>query len=212
MPHDKAEFGSFVDTLNQGASFEGVYNGFTHSSDYRQMEIENTGATPEALRTFSMLLAEFQAELPEQTQFDEKSGQPLARPVQPDGSTEVVEFRAATLPKPSPTSGPDKKALEERYLKIFVGSSIFTLKRVLGDEALKVLAVKREFPEKMAIWYSKWVIRMSEFGVDFGIAQRNNKDEQFHYQWAVSAPEDRLKWEVLNRVHRVLNEANRRKQ
>ena len=48
-PRDRAEFGTLLDTLNQGASIEGIYNGFTHSSDYRKIEVGNPGAKPDAL-------------------------------------------------------------------------------------------------------------------------------------------------------------------
>lgn len=37
-PKDRSEFGNWVDTLNQGASLEGVYNGLTHSEEYRRLE------------------------------------------------------------------------------------------------------------------------------------------------------------------------------
>jgi hypothetical protein len=95
---------------------------------------------------------------------------------------------------------------------LFVGASIFTLKRVLGDEAIKVMAAKAEYKEKFALWYSKWVVHMASRNVDFGIGLRNKPDEAFHYKWAVEASPEKLKWEVLNRLHRVLNEANRQKQ
>src|SRR4051794_9299896 len=51
-PENHAEFGNWVDTLNQGASLEGVYNGLTHSSSYRQLEEEKQGASAEAVRVF----------------------------------------------------------------------------------------------------------------------------------------------------------------
>ena len=35
------------------------------------------------------------------------------------------------------------------------------------------------------------------------------KDESFHREWALQLPVDRLKWEVLNRLHRLLNDAVR---
>ena len=77
---------------------------------------------------------------------------------------------------------------------------------------MTLMTVKKEYPEKMALWYSRWVVHMASRNVDFGVALRNKPDEAFHYKWALTAAEDRLKWEVLNRVHRVLNEANRQKQ
>lgn len=241
-PKDRSEFGSLVDTLNQGASFEGIYNGFTHSSDYRQMEHANPGASPEALKVFAAELAELEAELPVQTEFTEKSALPLASTVQPglegEGSGQavaapgsegvsVVEFgkkaepSAASAAVASPASESmtpasptpfDKAAAEPKYRQLFIGASVYTMKRVLGDEALRVVEVKREYPEKFALWYGKWVVRICGRDVDFGVGLRNKADEQFHYNWALKASPDRLQWEVLNRLHRVLNDANKQKQ
>lgn len=204
-PKDRGEFGSLVDSMNQGASIEGMYNGFTHSSDYRRLELANAGASPEALQAFGEELAILEAELPTPVEFDAQAA-PVDKP-HADG-VNVIEYGKA------PQSGTrvDIKALSDKYTKQFVGASIYTLKRILGDEALRVITVKKEYPEKLALWYSKWVVHMAARGVDYGIALRNKPDEQFHYKWALSAGEDRVKWEVLNRVHRLLNEANRQKQ
>lgn len=193
-PKDRSEFGNWVDTLNQGASLEGVYNGLTHSSDYHQLEVANEAASAEALRVFGEELANLEAELAVPIQFDLHLN-PLPAP--------------AASPNPNPSS--NVRVLAENYSKQFVGASIFTLKKVLCDEALRVIASKSDYREKMAIWYSRWAVRMTQRNVDFGISLRNKPDEAFHYKWAVEATEDRVKWEVLNRLHRVLNEANRQK-
>jgi hypothetical protein len=115
-------------------------------------------------------------------------------------------------PTPSASSSPSpevlQKALEDQYLKVFVGASIFTLKRVLCDEAMKVIASKNQYREKLGIWYSKWVGHMAQYHIDFGIGLRNQSDEDFHYQWAMKTSDDRIIWEVLNRLHRLLNEFN----
>ncbi len=241
-PKDRSEFGSLVDTLNQGASFEGLYNGFTHSADYRQMEHANPGASPDALKVFASELAELEAELPEPTEFTEKSALPLAAAVQPgmEGGgggqpaaaqgpegVSTLEFGKKEEAPPAPVAAAppaadamtpaspkpfDKAAAEQRYLQIFIGASIYTMKRVLGDSALRVMEVKREYTEKFALWYGKWVLRICGRNVDFGLGLRNKADEQFHYKWALAAAPDRLQWEVLNRLHRVLNDANRQKQ
>jgi len=206
-PSNRTEFGSLVDSLNQGASFEGLYNGFTHSSIYRKIETANPGATARALKVFSEELVILEAELPAPTVFDANAAKPLAVPVTPtadsNGVSELV-FDKRGAAQPSPKSGD----LLEKYAAQFAGASIFTLKRVLGDEALKVVNAKMDEKEKLAAWYSKWVVRMAEKKVDFGLELRNKLDEQFHYKWAMSSSEDQLRWEVLNRLHRVLNHAN----
>lgn len=212
-PENAAEFGSYVDTLNQGASFEGIYNGFTHSSHYRKLEIANPGSSPQALKVFSEELAALQAELPEKTEFNEDSAKPLARAVQPGLSEEGGgESRLHEYRKPRPSAAPEgaysAERASEEFQRLFAPASIYTLKRVLGEEALKVIAARKPDPEKFAEWYGKWVVRMAGRQVDFGLALRNKADEAFHREWAKSASPDRLSWEVLNRLHRVLNAAN----
>lgn len=212
-PRDRANFGVWVDAMNQGASIEGIYNGFTHSSDYRQVEENNPGASPDALKVFGVELARLQSELPSVTEFDTSAAQPLPRAKNPEAEAgNSLEFKkrdASPLPARAKT---EQAALAESYSKTFVGASIFTLKRVLGDEALKVIASKKDYPENLAIWYSKWVVQLASYRVDFGLPLRNSADEKFHFKWTLDASEDRLKWEVLNRLHRLLNEANRQKQ
>jgi hypothetical protein len=218
-PSDRAEFGNWVDTLNQGASLEGVYNGLTHSSDYRKLEAVHSGATTEAVRVFGEELALLETELPIPTEFDSASASPLpymgggggfSDPNSPTESGQIPLTAVAASSSPSPKIDP--KVLAEKYTKQFIGASIYTLKRVLGDEALKVIASKMQYREKLALWYSRWVVRLAQRKVDFGISLRNKSDEAFHYKWAVESPEDRVKWEVLNRLHRLLNDANRQKQ
>lgn len=208
-PTDKAEFGNWVDTLNQGASFEGVYNAFTHASHYRELEQRNRGASVAALRAFTEELAALSVELPQPTRFTTSAASPLPMPVEPSAEGGSAE---SDLGDSRPTRPPgDLSKLREEYAGVFVGASVFTLKRVLGDEALKVLTSKSQYREKLAEWYGKWVVRMCGRGVDFGLALRNKPDEALHYQWALQATMDRIVWETLNRLHRVINAAHEKK-
>jgi hypothetical protein len=222
-PEDRAEFGNLLDSMSQGASLEGLYNGFTHSTGYRKLEMANSGASTEALKVFGRELAVFELELPTPVEFSASATQPLAMPVEPgvepaapptpDGKPQADGVNVIEYGKPvNPGAKVDLKTLAEKYSSQFVGASIFTLKRILGDEALKVVELKRQYPEKFAHWYADWVSHMAELGVDFGVSQRNKADVAFHYKWALTAPLDRVNWEVLNRVHRALNDANRHKQ
>ncbi len=210
-PKSPAEFGNWVDTLNQGASLEGVYNGFTHSSTYRELETSKKGAAPSAIQVFAEELALLELELAEPTKFSDKDAQPLVVLGQIDLSTPVTaEERYAPFAKASaePKKKSDASQLTGQYSKIFLSSSLFTLKRVLGDEALKVIGEKRASKELLATWYSRFVVRIAARGVDFGVPLRNNVFEKFHYDWAIENSEDRLSWEVLNRLHRAVNAAN----
>ena len=163
-PKDRAEFGNWVDTLNQGASLEGVYNGLTHSEDYRRLEKVSPKAPEKLVKAFRREIGLLEAE----------------------------------LPVPPPRENLDL-------------ASLFILKRVLCDEALKVIASKNADNSKVlvATWYSKWAVLMTQRNVDFGISLRNRPDEAFHFKWATEVGGDQLMWEVLNRLHRVLNAANK---
>ena len=211
-PDDRGQFGNWVDTLNQGASLEGVHNGLVRSSEYRDLESNNKAASVEALKVFASELAILEVELPSPTRFDTLTAAPLPPLEKPSGPSPDSIDSVRASPTPTVDQTAQIKKLTDLYMKTFVGNSIFTLKRVLTEEAIKVMDTKNEFKEKLALWYSKWVVRIAERNVDFGISLRNKPDEAFHYKWAIGNQEDRMKWEVLNRLHRVLNEANRQKQ
>jgi hypothetical protein len=192
-------FSGYVNVLNQGASLEGVYNGLVHSSAYRQLEIRSPRATSSALRVFSELLAELEGALANPTEFDAGSAQPLTV-LSADrlNNNEETDVQAA---------GEEKTPIPQDYKKIFEKASFYTLKRVLGDEALKVLAAKRSDAQQVGAWYGKWAARMAAYRLDYGLEPRNRADEGFHSTWAMHAAEESVKWEVLNRLHRVMNDA-----
>lgn len=210
-PENRGEFGTLLDTMNQGASIEGLYNGFTHSADYRKLEMANPGSTPDALTFFASELAETEALLDAPTNFGANAALPLSTPVQPiDTGVTEESFPAKATPSPSksPMGHHAVKALELKYMVDFGSSSIFTLKRVLSDEMLKLLDQLSQDPIALHKWYGDWVFRMCSKNVDFGIPLRNKADAAFHTQWAKTADPDRLRWEVLNRIDRILNDRN----
>jgi hypothetical protein len=215
-PSNAREFASLVDSLNQGASLEGVYNGLIHSSDYRELEKAHPGANAKALQFFVEELVRTEFQLSSITQFSPDAAKPLAAPVDPTGTEGEIDF-PETPPKvvattaPTPISSPTKEQVDQlfhQYARDFAGGSYFTLKRVLGDELLELMSQKShdsKNPKALAQWYGKFVHRMVGTGVDFGLALRNNPDEKFHEGWADSVSGDLLRWEVLNRIHRVIN-------
>jgi hypothetical protein len=152
--------------------------------------------------------------------------QPSADALPPADGVTVIEYGKGPAASPggepapltSPVAKPDATTLAMGYAKVFVGSSIFTLKRIIGDEVQKLVALRlgkgapADGRERLAVWYGKWVVRLAGMGVDFGLPQRLRADELFHYQWAIAATPDRLQWEMLNRLHRLLNQANKQKQ
>ncbi len=111
--------------------------------------------------------------------------------------------------------------LTEQYKALFSNASIYTLKRVLGDELLKVITAKRALDngdEALAAWYAQWATRLSQplneplpgKKIDLGLSLRSRPDEKFHADWARTSlkKDDQLVWEALNRVHRILNALN----
>lgn len=193
-PASTTEFGSLVDTLNQGASFEGIYNGFTHSHAFRKLEFTSGVASAKAVQVFADLVEKFGVDAGSPAVFAASAAKPLP---EIDTVSEVAMVGG---------QGPKASSAAE-YQKVFANASIFTLKRLAGDEALRAFSAKNSDRERLASWYSKWVVAMAARGVDFGIEQRNRPDEKFHHDWALKATEDRIVWEILNRVHRVLNAA-----
>jgi hypothetical protein len=215
VPKSTAEFGSLVDTLNQGASIEGIYNGLIHSADYRSLEKSHPGANASALQFFSEELARTELQMSSITVFPTNAAQPLSAVEQPMGTEGEIDFPAAQASKPTaPVDAvagekPKTEVLFRKYVHDFAGGSFFTLKRVLGDEILNLISEKSrdpKDPKALAKWYGDFAHRMTAYKVDFGLALRNNPDAAFHEGWAMSVSGDQLRWEVLNRVHRILNQ------
>lgn len=196
---DTSEFESYLDILNQGASLEGLYNGFIHSSRYRQFEAEYKGSSDNALKIFVEELANIEIQLKHPTVFNSSSAQTLAMPINPEMPPHetVLEDARSNL------------GMEAQYNKLFSDSSYFTLKRILGDEVLKLFSERRGNRVELARWYSRSTVRLCKRNVNFGLALRNKPDEEFHYRWALTASEERMQWEILNRLHRLINESNK---
>lgn len=93
----------------------------------------------------------------------------------------------------------------EAYAKEHMESSLFTLKRILGEKVLKEANIRKADRERLAAWYSAFVGRWAKMGVSFGMPQRDRDDEAFHFNWAKDNNLGMIQWELLNRVHRVMN-------
>ena len=198
----KTDFGTLVSTLNQGASLEGIYRGLVMGSRYRALETKSQAANPTELKAFANEMADLQDSMKNPSEFvaEEARKAPtiqypdgsLSVPVAHDGSQEVTKKR-------------DKAVVRDELLQTFIGASGFTLKRTLGDEALKKFDEMKDDRGDMAQWYAKLVLRLADSKVDFGLALRNQSDFDFHFKFAQKMATDRVKWEVLNRYHRYLN-------
>lgn len=202
--YSKAEFLSLVSALNQGGSLIGMYNSLAHSQDYRDLEKGFQSSTEAALDGFAKELFEVQKSLSVPTRYERKDRDPLPPPQFPTGDVEVMDF--SKKKNSGNTAGQSVNELKE----IFRGASIFTLKRVLGDELLRLIDELK--PEELARWYGKWAVHFSSYSVPLGLKLRSEGDAAFHESWAKKANKEQISWEALNRVHRVLNELGRGKE
>jgi hypothetical protein len=123
-PADRNEFGSNVDSMNQGASLEGMYNGFTHSSHYRELEEQNPGARPEALQAFAEELTLLELQLPTPTDFPRKASLPLAKVREPGEPPEAEPSLSSVEPLSALGASPKPDALAGHYKRVFEGASI----------------------------------------------------------------------------------------
>lgn len=185
------EFVKLMNVLDQGAHYEGIYNGVVYSREYR--EKERGAADVGAVKAYAKIMT--------QIILDQKYD-PLKIHNRAEAKPDVPPLEEAPIPQPS---AQERAELEQLYEKEAIVLPSYTLKRRLGEEVLKTIDLKKEYREKLATWYGRFSFFLNKMGVDFGLAQRNSTDEYYHYKWALEADLDRLKWECLNRIHKILN-------
>jgi hypothetical protein len=199
---DKLDFGSLAHSLNQGASLEGIYRGLVMGSRYRALESKSQGASPAELKVFAEEMAELQGSMRNPSVFSSTEAKKAPSIEYPDGSSPIPTSEAGSQ---TLTKRKEHAEVVNDLLHTFIGASLFTLKRVLGEEALKKFDEDKNDPGNLAQWYARTVIRLSGSHVDFGLELRNRADFDFHFKFAQKIASDRVKWEVLNRYHRYLN-------
>lgn len=202
---DAETFTGLVSALNQGASFEGVYNGLVHSSAYRERELSRPDSTVEARAAFAEMLWELERALTSTVEITSRMSETLSRPVDPAREAGTTSAAPTQLTDAHQAEAVDWQAA---CRAMFARASIFTLKRVAGDVLLDVIAEKHADRAALAKWFADWSAHLANRGVDFGLALRNRPDAAFHQAWALHASTDQLTWEALNRLHRVLNRLN----
>jgi hypothetical protein len=112
----------------------------------------------------------------------------------------------AALDNPNSADNDAKlKADAERYAKEYMGASLFTLKRLLGERIIAESTARKDDKDRLATWYANFVSRWAKAGVPFGLPERNKDDEAYHFRWAKDNGLGLIQWELLNRVHRILN-------
>lgn len=100
---------------------------------------------------------------------------------------------------------PKVKAASENYAKQNMASSLFTMKRELGERVINEANKRKENKETLAAWYAAIAARWARQNVNFGIPQRNKTEEIFHFNWAKENNLGMIQWELLNKVHRLFN-------
>lgn len=210
---DPSEFGAWVHSLNQGASLEGIYRGLIMGSRYRAMESTGQAAAPQVLKLFVTELVELQLSMSQPTVFESEESS-LPPSIDYPGESKVLSRPRAGVPKIQAAHHDqevrpkkDRVQLSNELLSIFIGATPYTLKRVLAEEGLRKLDELASSPGELGQWYAAWVIRLSSTPVDFGLEQRKKPDFDFHFNFSQKMSLDRVKWEVLNRLHRLLNDA-----
>ena len=204
----KADFGNLVLTLNQGASLEGIYRGIVAGSKYRALESKSQAASTTELKAFAIEMSELQDTMKNPSVFDSdaKNAPSIQYPTESDAaSAPVIHAPDMRDGSQAVTEKKDKTVVRDELLETFLGASTYTLKRVIGDEALKKFDEMKGDRGEMAKWYADFVIRMAQSKVDFGLKLRSDPDFDFHFKFAQKMAVDRTKWEVLNRYHRYLN-------
>ena len=192
------ELAKYMNVMDQGGHFEGIYNGLVYSTEYKSDE--KGVATVNALKMYADLMAQITLD----QKFDPLKIQ------KPDITPDVPTSTNSDLAPPQPSA-------EERLSQVKLNErdgitkSLYVLKRRLGEETLKTIDLKKEYKEKLATWYGRFTVFLNKKGVDFGVPQRNRADENYHYKFALESDEDRLKWECLNRIHMLMETQNQAK-
>jgi len=205
---DQSNFVSLVSSLDQGASLEGIYRGLVMGARYRGLESNARAASPESIKFFAGEMGELQMGMKEPSAFSKDTAKLVPTIEYPSGTDDSgpdsYTFGDAPVKKEEQTVK-TPKVIADEMMADFIGATPYTLKRVLSDEALKKIDELKDSPPELAQWYAKFVVRMCGMGIDFGLPQRNENDFDFHFRFAKTVSNDRLKWEVLNRYHRVIN-------
>lgn len=202
---DPSLYSSLLPSLNQGASLEGIYRGLVMGSRYRVWESKSKAASPNTIKFFAIEMGELQESMKNPTHFTKETAK-LAPSIDfPEGADDTPESYTFGTQSTETETKKTKQQITEETLQNFIGATPFTLKRILADEALKKMDEMKDSPADLALWYAAFVVRLSTSKVDFGLPQRNSDDFDFHSRFAKTMSIDRVKWEVLNRYHRIIN-------
>ena len=205
---DPSQFSGFLSSLNQGASLEGIYRGLVMGARYRVTESNAKAASPAAIKFFASEMSELQNGMKNPTVFSKDTAKLFPTIEYPEGTNDSIPDKLTfgdTKEGEKDAAKKDKNQLTAEMLQDFIGATPYTLKRVLAEEALKKMDEMKDSPADLAQWYAGLVVHLSAANTDFGLPQRNSSDFDFHFRFARTMSIDRVKWEVLNRYHRIIN-------
>ena len=213
-PPSQAEFVAWVQALDEGASLEGVYNGLVHSAYYRKLEQLDEKPKPALQKRFLMEMIELVRSTGLTFSWQQFDREPQGEFVGISNSTETTPS-AQPLENVVSLSKSDfeNKEAQAAFVKFFEATGFHVMKRTLAKTALTAIDELQK-QGKLAEWYAAWSAQQAASPVDFGIAERKNALVEFHLKWAKARLQsknlerglDQIRWEVLNRLHRVLNQ------
>lgn len=195
-PDQVSEFADLTSALNQGASFEGIYNGLIQSARYRKMEQMTDQADPKELSRFAEEYWDLIRTLHGPHVLDSRWARPNPPPQLGEAISEPQQAQE--------TLSNEKQAGIRQIENCFKASSQFTLRRVLGERALQLISQLKGEKTRLSQWYGEWAAKKAQSHFDFGLEQRSTQSIDFHKDWAMKANIDLLTWEVLNRLHRIV--------
>ena len=198
---DQEVYESYLGSFSQGASLEGVYNGLTHSAQYRELEKKSPLANPATLQFFSEQMSFIQKQIKTPIELSSTMAHPLAEVSYPTGQEDALPV----IPVEKKSRLKSKVDDVAEISALFKNSSFLTLKRILGDAVIRLFNESAEDPLILSKLYGEWSAELAGKNVDFGLELRNQPNPEFHTTWAKANPLDRVLWETLNRIHRVMN-------
>ena len=93
-----------------------------------------------------------------------------------------------------------------QYVKEKSDASFFTLKKEFGERILREIELRKNNRKELSKWFATLASRWAKLEIDFGLTERNKREFDFHEDWAMENSVGLLQWEILNRVHRIMNQ------
>lgn len=196
------DFKRWYGQLEQGGSLEGIVQGWMLSPVYRDLERGSAAGARSVTVAVSELerLASASNEVPEWALRDG-----LLQRVRSHEAANGMSGAARAV----------ADGAETTWKTPLIGVSAFTLKRLLTEAALyewerRRLSSRHAAAQWYGNWASEWSARAAELGVKFGLEARHRAEATFHERFGNEANEDQVRWEIVNRVHRLINQSEGR--